>query len=318
MDLLRHLRFFVTVAHERHFGRAAFSLGMTQPPLSQGILRLERRLGVRLFDRDAPGVRVTAIGSTLLPLAEELLRTADAFVEEAAAWSADPVVRLGIAGDMEDVAGDLVTAVAAVGAGGEVKPVVAGSVELVDRLKADELDAAVVRHPGVMDGLAAGPVHTLPRRVVSGGGPGRADAERHLGVEHGGQRLRETRLPFVVPPRRWQPAAHDQLVDALRRLGHSGSTTQEPDLVVRRALVAAGAGLGLAMDSDVCSMEPYGAGPDGLPSEPHLHGLSLRVRVVQPQAGERQADVDHALIAATLETALDALEPRSQSARADG
>ncbi|MYW71067.1 LysR family transcriptional regulator, partial [Pseudonocardia sp. SID8383] len=78
MDLLRHLTFFVAVAEERHFGRAAARLGMTQPPLSQGLRRLEARLGTSLFDRGPGGVSPTAAGRDLLPRARALIEDAAA------------------------------------------------------------------------------------------------------------------------------------------------------------------------------------------------------------------------------------------------
>ena len=78
MNLLRHLAFFVTVAEERHFGRAALRLDMAQPPLSQGVRRLEARLGVGLFDRGPGGVSLTPAGRDLLPRARALLEDADA------------------------------------------------------------------------------------------------------------------------------------------------------------------------------------------------------------------------------------------------
>jgi DNA-binding transcriptional LysR family regulator len=92
---LRQLRYFVTVAEELNFGRAAERLRIAGPSLSQQIKALERDLKVTLFDRDRRSVALTAAGEALLPDARELIAKADEFRRSAAGLAVSDPVRLG-------------------------------------------------------------------------------------------------------------------------------------------------------------------------------------------------------------------------------
>jgi DNA-binding transcriptional LysR family regulator len=79
----RDLRYFVTVADELHFTRAAERLFVSQPALSKQVRMLERQLGAPLFERDRQGVSLTLVGAALLPHARRMLAEWDAAFEAA-------------------------------------------------------------------------------------------------------------------------------------------------------------------------------------------------------------------------------------------
>lgn len=94
---LRLWRQFAAVAEELHFGRAARSLHMTQPPLTQAIAQLERLLGARLFERSKRSVRLTPAGEALLPQVYDLLARARTLPAQARAAAGGELGRLRIA-----------------------------------------------------------------------------------------------------------------------------------------------------------------------------------------------------------------------------
>jgi DNA-binding transcriptional LysR family regulator len=94
---LRQLRYFVTVAEELHFGRAAERLHMTQPPLSQTIAALEAMLDTPLFLRNRRQVELTAAGAALLPEARRMLLEAAGLPELVRRAAAGEAGRLSLA-----------------------------------------------------------------------------------------------------------------------------------------------------------------------------------------------------------------------------
>ncbi|GAA2682796.1 LysR family transcriptional regulator [Streptomyces lunalinharesii] len=99
---LRTLRYFVAVAEELHFGRAATRLHMSQPPLSRAIKGLEAEVGAPLLDRSPTGVALTPVGTVLLDEARGLLDHADRVRERVAAAAGHATLAVGILGDGND------------------------------------------------------------------------------------------------------------------------------------------------------------------------------------------------------------------------
>ncbi|MCV7208897.1 LysR family transcriptional regulator [Mycolicibacterium canariasense] len=92
---LRQLRYFVTVAEELNFGRAAERLRIAGPSLSQQIKALERDLKVQLFDRDRRSVALTPAGAALVADARALIEQADALRRRATGLAVSDPVRIG-------------------------------------------------------------------------------------------------------------------------------------------------------------------------------------------------------------------------------
>ncbi|MFE6173834.1 LysR substrate-binding domain-containing protein [Streptomyces sp. NPDC056464] len=99
---LRTLRYFVAVAEELHFGRAAARLHMSQPPLSRAIRQLESDVGAPLLNRSPTGVTLTPAGATLLDEARALLDRADRVRARVATAAGATTLTLGFLGDSTD------------------------------------------------------------------------------------------------------------------------------------------------------------------------------------------------------------------------
>ncbi|NGO71370.1 LysR family transcriptional regulator [Streptomyces boncukensis] len=285
----RHLEIFVALAEEEHFGAAAQRVGITQPPLSQGLRRLEALLGVRLFDRSR-GVTLTDEGALLLPHARRALAALTGLREAGARERAEGRrLRLGLAPEVPPpVAGAVAAAPGRAGEGGRIGVATAPTATLLSELAAGRLDLAVVRHPAVLHGLAAGRVVLFPTWLLS-------PAERHIAL-HG-----SPRLPVAVRPREEAPAAYDLFVDTLASRGRRVETVVVSDERAGLALVAAGQAVLVTADAALSA--------DGVERAPATDPpLPLRLRVVWDA---RRPDADG--IARTAQTLVEALTGQAAS-----
>ncbi|WP_077798960.1 LysR family transcriptional regulator [Streptomyces sp. JHA26] len=148
----RELRYFVAVAEELHFGRAAQRLGIAQPPLSRAIAGLERRLGTTLLERGGRGVALTGTGEVLLREARAALDAVEAAERRTrraalAATGRPAVVLAAKAGASDELLAKLLDAYAAEPGAVDVDVVLCGPGEQATVLRTGRADVALLHRP---------------------------------------------------------------------------------------------------------------------------------------------------------------------------
>lgn len=213
---LRQLRYFVTVAEELHFGRAADRLHIVQSAVSQQVRRLERDLGAELFDRSPRHVRLTGAGTRFLPEARAVLAAAEHARAAVAdlAGSRAATLRLGTSTSLGTHLERVLDAFAALAPGTAVELVSAPTRERLDRVAAGDLDAAFVRGD-VGAGVAGIRVVPLwPDPLLA------ALPARHPLAGRREVALRDlAALPLRLVPRRANPPLVDLVVTACHEAG---------------------------------------------------------------------------------------------------
>ncbi|MER7732958.1 LysR family transcriptional regulator [Streptomyces erythrochromogenes] len=148
----RELRYFVAVAEELHFGRAAQRLGIAQPPLSRAIQQLERRLGATLLDRTSRTVALTGAGSVLLTEGRAALAAVDAAERRTRRAARSVTGRPGLvlvtkASASRELLADLLDAYAAAPGAVAVEVILCGPGEQGRLLREGRADVALLHRP---------------------------------------------------------------------------------------------------------------------------------------------------------------------------
>jgi len=238
---LRHLRSFVAVAEELHFGRAAARVHIVQPALSRQIRVLEEEMGLRLFERDRRRVALTPAGAAFLNETRALLEHVARAVESARSAARGELgsLRIGYVPAMVSTGlPEIVRRFRRRFPGVDVRLQEMNPAMQVEALLGDRVDVGFVR----------GPIHEPARATRT------VLEEPLMAALPSGHRLgRHTRLrlamlagePFVLQARSRGPGSHDQILAVCRSAGFSPRVVQEGSYAEVASLVASGAGVAI-------------------------------------------------------------------------
>ena len=242
---LRHLRYFIAVAEELHFGRAAERLGISQPPLSQQIQALEEEIGARLFERTNRRVELTDAGRLFLDESRQVLAQVDKAVLLARR------AHLGELGELKigftSSAPFTSTIPSSIHAFRKAYPDVhldlqeMSSRQVLKALLEESLQVGVIRPLALPDAVHWVELFREPLVAVL-----RADHPLAAGSEDGLAIAALSEEPFVFFPRSYGTGLYDQVIALTRQAGFSPRIAQEAsEAMTIIGLVSAGLGVSI-------------------------------------------------------------------------
>lgn len=242
---LRHLRYFIAVAEELHFGRAAERLGISQPPLSQQIQALEEEIGARLFERTNRRVELTDAGRLFLDESRQVLAQVDKAVLLARR------AHLGELGELKigftSSAPFSSTIPSSIHAFRKAYPDVhldlqeMSSRQVLKALLEESLQVGVIRPLALPDAVHWVELFREPLVAVL-----RADHPLAAGSEDGLAIAALAEEPFVFFPRSYGTGLYDQVIALTRQAGFSPRIAQEAsEAMTIIGLVSAGLGVSI-------------------------------------------------------------------------
>ncbi|MEA3118109.1 MAG: hypothetical protein QOI13_1379 [Paraburkholderia sp.] len=245
---LRHLKYFVVVAEERHFTRAAERLGMAQPPLSQQVRKLEHEIGALLFRRLTRGVELTDAGRVLYEDARRIITDVELAKSRAqsAARGQTGSIRVGLASSVvfHPVIAEIVRAYRESHPEVRLSPSESNVAALIDDLMEERIDLAIIRQTSQESERMK--IETLIDE----------DMLIVLPPQHPLARVPRIDLHSIAPetlilfPRTIAPVLYDEVISACQRAGFSPRLGQESTQVASAvSMVAAGFGISIVPHS---------------------------------------------------------------------